>query len=403
MKRKDVIVLRHLNRAMSSLVRIALLSSILIAVIVVEVVSVGQQAANIASLSAVSKQSGNTVSKRLDPASTLGIAVNVPSHLPGMPWVKLGYPTCGQGDQSGSSLKNTIQSYHNQGMSVLLIVCQPNPSQLFNTGILNDAAQGRADAVQCGNEEMKYDPGYTNYVAPNKFARFFDLCQSAMHRVNPSIPILLGAMDPHVAHYDTALLLGQVHYLDEMQTAMNTQVHPGGHWSWRSQIIGLINSWHDGFPNALTNNLLGLFDFWADEFHVNLYNGGLGEHLWVVEDTGCFKGCGIDVNSRSQLAIAHILSLITDVRTTIQYRVPFFFFSARDFLSRGVYWPIGILDIKGNPKPLRQDLAMGSRTLTLYCSNGRITVIDQLKLLTSLYMGCTLQEGWYNILTRNGK
>jgi hypothetical protein len=393
-KRKDVIALSNPNNALSSIRRIVLLCGLLIAVLatvlVTLLVSLGQHV-NIATLS--------TKSQRLDPASTLGVAVNIPSHLAGMPWVRLGYPSCDLGNLSGATLKNTIQSYHNQGMRVLLIICQPRPSQLFNTAILNDAAQGGADAVQCGNEEMKYDPTFTNYVPPGKFAKFFDLCQSAMHRVSPSIPVILGALDPLVAPSDNGALLGQVHYLDVMQTTMNTQLHPGGHWTWRSQILGLINSWHDGFPSPSVNNLLGLFSFWAYQFHVNLYKGELGNHLWVVEDTGCFKGCGVNVNNKAQVAAAHILSLVVDVSTTMQFRVPFFFFSARDFLTRGVYWPIGILDIKGNPKPLRQDLRMGSRTLVMSCARGKVVVADQERLLATLYQGCKLPANAYWILS----
>src|SRR6266567_2964836 len=38
----------------------------------------------------------------------------------GIPWVRLAYPTCGSSNSSGQVLKDTISSYHNQGMHVLL-------------------------------------------------------------------------------------------------------------------------------------------------------------------------------------------------------------------------------------------------------------------------------------------
>lgn len=351
----------------------------------------GQQAGNVRTLGSLS------VAKKLNPATVMGVAQNGTTPVSGISWVKLGYPTCGVGNQSGAALQNTIAGLHRQSINVLLIYCQPVPSQLFNTTGLKDAAQARADAVQCGNEQMKAGK-YNNYVPPDKFARFFDLCQNAMHAVNASIPIILGSLDPHVYPNDRAIIMGQVNYLNAMQNAMNTQVHKNSHWAWRSQILGLINSWHDGFPSLSVNNLSGLFGFWAGQFGVNLKSGALGQHLWVVEDTGCFKGCDNDINSKAKIAIAHILTLILDAKTAITFRVPFFFFSARDFLSQGTYWPIGLQDINGHAKPLRQDLRMGSRTLTLSCPRGRITVVDQVTLLSSLYKGCTLQEGWFNKL-----
>src|SRR5437763_1851514 len=83
-----------------------------------------------------------------------------------------------------------------------------------------------------------------------------------------AIPIILGAMDPLVVPDDNAKLANQVQYLDAMQSAMNTSVHPGGNWNWRSQaILGLIDSWHNGYPSAATNNLYQLFAFWAQQLH----------------------------------------------------------------------------------------------------------------------------------------
>lgn len=330
----------------------------------------------------------NRPGKQPNPASILGVAINGASSIPGITWVRLGYATCGAGNLSGAALKAEIQSYHQQGKLVLLTLCQPGAKQLFNTTMFADAAQGNADAVQCGNEEMKYDPGLTNYVSPANFARFFDMCQSAVHQVNAQAFVLLGSLDPHVAKYDYWQLMSEVSYLNQVQSAMNTHVHRGGHWTWRPQIIGLINSWHDGFPSLAINNLRDLFSFWARQFNVPI--GRLGQHLWVVEDTGCFKGCGVNTNSKAQVAIAHILALIVDAQTTMQFHIPFFFFSARDFFASRVYWPIGILTNTGASKPLRQDLAMGSRSLILPCRGHKTRVTTQEQLLASMYQGCSL-------------
>src|SRR2546430_13114300 len=70
---------------------------------------------------------------------------------------------------------------------------------------------------------------------------------------------MIGADDPQVGGVDYQPLVAQAHYLDEMQNAMNTSVHPGGTWNWRSQIVGLIDSWHNGYPSQATNSLYGLF------------------------------------------------------------------------------------------------------------------------------------------------
>ena len=104
-----------------------------------------------------------------------------------------------------------------------------------------------------------------------------------MHAVQPNIPVILGSLDPHVGWIDYGQLQQQVRYLDAMQSAMNTSVHPGGHWSWRSQIIGLIDSWHNGYPNPFFSSLTGLFAFWAIQFHINVNSSNLGQHFWVVE------------------------------------------------------------------------------------------------------------------------
>ncbi|MFL5702626.1 MAG: hypothetical protein ACJ8AG_07325 [Ktedonobacteraceae bacterium] len=326
----------------------------------------------------------------------LGIQANPHISNPAIPWVRLSYTTCGSGS-AGQALKSTIQNYHNQGIRVMLTYCQASSGNLFDTNRLNDAAQGGADAVQCGNEQMKQSAA-TTYVAPERFAKLFDLCQSAMHAVRPGIPIILGAMDPLVVPDDNAKLATQVQYLDAMQSAMNTSVHPGGTWDWRSQILGLIDSWHNGYPSASTNNLYQLFAFWAQQLHVDINSGDLGKHLWVIEGTGCVSGCGIDASNAREAAISHILTLVTDVQTTMKYHVPFFYFSAMDFYIGQTPWPLGILDVNGRPKPLRQDLQMGARTLELSCSSEKTSVADQEQLLVKLYSGCSLPANYVNTL-----
>jgi hypothetical protein len=341
-----------------------------------------------------------------NPSQVLGIEGDQGGSYPGLSWVRLGYPTCGWGSLHGNALKDAIQSYHKAGVRVLLTVCQRNNgASLFDTVPLKDAAQGEADAVQCGNEEMKQDAAVSFlYIPPDRFARFYTLCEQAVHAVRPEVPILLGSLDPHVGGVDYQPLVQQVQYLDQMQSAMNSTVRPGGHWNWRAQTLGLIDSWHNGwntagYPDPSVNSLGGLFSFWAQQFGVNLDSGQLGEHLWVVEGTGCFKGCGIDENSASQIAITHTLALITDVQTVTKDKVPFFYFSGKDFQDQGVHWPIGILDDAGHPKPIRQDLPMGARVLELSCSNGKVKVADQLQLLAHLYQHCSLPSNYTDTLT----
>ena len=192
--------------------------------------------------------------------------------------------------------------------------------------------------------------------------------------------------------------MNQVHYLDAMQSAMNSSVHPGGNWDWHSQILGLIDSWHNGYPSADTNNLYQLYVFWAQQFHIDINSGDLGKHLWLVEGTGCVNGCGIDASSAREVAISHILTLITDVQTTMKYHVPFFYFSGKDFYDTQTGWIFGVLDANGHPKPLRQDLQMGARTLQMTCSSGKIAVADQEQLLAKLYGGCTLPANYVSVL-----
>ncbi|MBE3558723.1 MAG: hypothetical protein IMW89_05775 [Ktedonobacteraceae bacterium] len=336
------------------------------------------------------------------PADILGIDGDPKISYTGIPWVRLGHPSCGWGNLRGDVLKNTIQTYHTQGIRVLLTICQGpnnNDARLFDSQMLTDAAQGNADAVQCGNEQMKQDPNVAFlYIPPEKFARFYDMCEKAVHAVRSDIPVLLGSLDPHVGGIDYQPLVDQVYYLDQMQDAMNTTVHPGGNWDWRKQTLGLIDSWHNGYPDASVNSLANLFAFWARQFHVDLNSGDLGKHLWVVEGTGCFKGCGINPSNAYQVAVSHALTLITDVQTAKRFKVPFFYFSGKDFFDQGVHWPIGILDEGGNSKPIRQDLPMGARKLTLTCPGGNVTVQDQLKLLAQLYARCEPPANYASII-----
>src|SRR5712691_1411454 len=227
----------------------------------------------------------------LSPAPVLGISGSPPSLYPGIFWTRVGYTTCGS-NLSGDKLKSTVQSNHAQGVHVLLLLCQRTGPHLLDVQPLQDIAQSGADAVECGNEQMKHNT-YPTYVVADDFARLFDLCEHTMHGVSPGIPVLLGSLDPEVGGVDYQPLYEQLSYLDAVEYAMNTLVHPGGHWSWRAQTLGLIDSWHNGYPNQSVNSLAALFNFWAQQFQVDLNSEGLGKHLWVVEGTGCVDGCGL--------------------------------------------------------------------------------------------------------------
>ena len=332
----------------------------------------------------------------LNPGSVLGIDSGPPSLYPGISWSRVNYTTCGTPQMAGSALKSTIQLDHLQGVHALLLLCQ-QPGNLLNMQVITDVASAGADAVECGNEQMKHNT-YSTYVPPDSFARFFDLCERAVHAVSPNIPVLLGSLDPQVGGVNYQPLADQVGYLDAVQNAMNTSVHPGANWSWRAQTLGLIDSWHNGFPNQSVNSLGALFVYWAQQFHVDLNNGELGRHLWVVEGTGCIYGCGL--NSTYEISVAHVLTLITDVQTAMRYHIPFFYFSGKDFFqqSQSAFWPMGVLDVNGNAKPLRQDLSLGARTLDMSCPNGSVQVIDQEQLLAKLYGGCMLPSNYVSIL-----
>src|SRR5436309_1369642 len=100
----------------------------------------------------------------ISPVSVLGIMADKQQPLVGIPWVRLGYATCFDQSMKGVLLKTTIAHFHKQGVRVLLSLCQwATDAKLFNKTILHDVAQARADAVQCGNEQMKSGP-YNRYV-----------------------------------------------------------------------------------------------------------------------------------------------------------------------------------------------------------------------------------------------
>ena len=296
----------------------------------------------------------------------------------------------------GNVLKMAVAHFHSQGVRVMLSLCQwATDSRLYNTSIMNDAAQSGPDAVQCGNEQMKAGQ-YNRYVPPAIFAKFFDLCGSHARRA-PWHPHYYWLTRSACRRYRLLPTRSTGELPDSMQYCMNTSVHPGGHWNWRSQIVGLIDSWHNGYPGQYVNSLYGLFNFWSQQFGVDLNSGGLGKHLWVIEGTGCIYGCGIATDSYD-MAVSHILTLITDVQTAMRYKVPFFYFSARDFYSQGSFWPMGVRDNNDQPKPLRQDLWMGARTLTMSCSSGSVVVSSQEQLLARMYAGCTLPGNYMGIL-----
>ncbi|HLL79044.1 MAG TPA: hypothetical protein VKT25_06065, partial [Ktedonobacteraceae bacterium] len=84
--------------------------------------------------------------------------------------------------------------------------------------------------------------------------------------------------------------------------------------------------------------------------------------------------------------------------TSMHYRIPFFYFSGKDFTTGATGLILGVLDANGRPKPLRQDLSMNARTLKMTCSDGSSVVADQEQLLAKLYAGCTLPSNYVTIL-----
>ena len=56
----------------------------------------------------------------------LGIQSDGQTPYPGISWLRLSYTTCGNSNLSGQVLQDTIRSYHEQGIRILLVVCQPD-------------------------------------------------------------------------------------------------------------------------------------------------------------------------------------------------------------------------------------------------------------------------------------
>jgi hypothetical protein len=102
----------------------------------------------------------------------LGVDGDPKLNYPGIPWVRLGYPTCGWGNLTGQVLKNTIQQYHKQSVRVMLSICQPsrNPDVLLNPQPLKGA---RTLIMTCGsrrvtvvNQEQLLADMYSGCVLP---------------------------------------------------------------------------------------------------------------------------------------------------------------------------------------------------------------------------------------------
>src|SRR5271157_4209409 len=123
--------------------------------------------------------------------SILGVESNLLTKYTDIPWVRYGYPTCGVNTLSGDALKTWITIRHSEGVHILITTCQVNGASLFDPKPLQALVESGADAVQCGNEQIKYDPGNTSYVPPAQFARYFDLCEHTVHAMRPDIPVLL--------------------------------------------------------------------------------------------------------------------------------------------------------------------------------------------------------------------
>lgn len=87
----------------------------------------------------------------------LGIQSDGQIPYPGISWLRLSYTTCGNSTLSGQVLQDTIRSYHEQGIRILLVVCQPDLSTILDPTYLKDAAQGRADAVHGNPKPLRQD------------------------------------------------------------------------------------------------------------------------------------------------------------------------------------------------------------------------------------------------------
>lgn len=93
------------------------------------------------------------------PSAVLGITAGGINSFNSIPWVRVSYATCVRSGPSGAGLKATVAKFHGLGVRVMLTVCQwAKDARLYDTKLLNDAAQAGADAVQCGNEQMKTGP-----------------------------------------------------------------------------------------------------------------------------------------------------------------------------------------------------------------------------------------------------
>src|SRR5436853_7721205 len=58
----------------------------------------------------------------------LGIQSDGQTPYPGIAWLRLSYTTCGNSNLSGQVLQDTIRSYKERGIRILLVVCQPDLS-----------------------------------------------------------------------------------------------------------------------------------------------------------------------------------------------------------------------------------------------------------------------------------
>src|SRR5207244_547196 len=78
-----------------------------------------------------------------DTGRILGVEGNPNINYGGVPWVRLGYPSCGWGNLRGDVLKKTVEHYHMQNVRVLLTICQRrDDNSLYDAKPLKDAAQG---------------------------------------------------------------------------------------------------------------------------------------------------------------------------------------------------------------------------------------------------------------------
>ena len=95
------------------------------------------------------------------PEKILGIQgdASTTTSYPGIPWVRLSYPTCVSSNLSGQVLKDTIRIYHNQGMHVMLTYCQTSGDSLFDTRWVAQAHPGDA-WIRRGSGGISLDAKY---------------------------------------------------------------------------------------------------------------------------------------------------------------------------------------------------------------------------------------------------